>query len=288
MRWYEQRRLSLTLRIAVWVSIVFWAGAGSPSYGFSPTTITTHAWPGEVGSKGLPSGRLGFEWNKFSIKPGAADAAIPFSFRTFTNVSAKRFPCSFLVTYTATTPLAGPTWNSAAPWLTCTPNTAAIFCAKSKLYTVAGTAPTDGFLCNGISGTTSFCNCAIRVGDISRGALYLSSASSASFARAFASAKETSIAWLRISAFSSLIPSDQNWMTENITVAAVAKAAIPPNQIIPFHERLYHQSAYSGEGNHDIEKRTYLLGVFLWLVGGVITVTPIAAIILWLLLRSRK
>ena len=106
-------------------------------------------------------------------------------------------------------------------------------------------------------------------------------------ALAFASPNCNSRARCRSSAFASLMLSDQNWMTVNMTVAAVAAAATAPKPIIPFHERSYHQSANSGDGNHDIEARTYQLGVFLWVVGCIAIATPTGVAIFYIIASRR-
>ena len=95
-------------------------------------------------------------------------------------------------------------------------------------------------------------------------------------------------AWWRSSARRSFIPSDQNWSTVKMPVATAAKAAMPSDQSMPFQDKTYHQSAYSGEGPHDIEQRTYELTVFLWVIATIIVGFVATIAILGKCFRGRK
>ena len=97
----------------------------------------------------------------------------------------------------------------------------------------------------------------------------LAAASLALAASLLASDARASRAMVLSSALRSQTPSDQNWTTVNVTVASAATAVMTPKPMMPFHERSYHQSAYSGDGSHDIDARTFQLGVFLWVMGGI-------------------
>ena len=82
--------------------------------------------------------------------------------------------------------------------------------------------------------------------------------------------------------------SDQNWSIVNTAIAPAAAVAIRADQINPFQEKAYHQSAYSGEGPHDIAQRTFELTIFLWAMGAILTGFLLVVLILTCCLRWRK